>query len=582
MRVFILAAFFFVPPFHSAWCQSLTAQQAYEFLQAERHRAAVVQGDAPSSPPDSLRKALKILEAGLSYFARPEITALAQTDKPLYFRKSDMLFDLAVVQSKLGETSAAVASLRQILAPEFDGVYAKWIGEEPAFALARQDSSIRPMLEKAATLDNVFNSKALSTPYRPNLSEDEKVAGLSKLWSEAKYNFAYFDHLPGLDWDRLYLDYLPQVRATASTLAYYRVLQRFYAQLKDGHTGLWVNGGPLADSTAFRPPLRCQLVEGRVFVSQVLQDSLRLTGLVPGLEVLRIDGLPVREYAEWFVQPYQSGSTPQNVDVATYTYGLLRGPKDKPVEVEFHAATGKTFRRLLARTGYSKLTPAKPADFKILPGNIAYLQLTEFESNAGLKRFEAAYDSIATTNALILDVRLNGGGDSDNGWNILAYLSDKPFKTGKYFSRKYSPVERARGQGVVLETIGESRWSANGKHVYTKPVVVLTSAMTFSAAEDFALAFDVMRRGKLIGEPTGGSTGQPLSFSLPGGIMARVCTKRDTYPDGTEWVGKGIQPNLLVKPTAADVFAGRDTVLEAALRYLNPTPASSSKPKNPR
>lgn len=41
-------------------------------------------------------------------------------------------------------------------------------------------------------------------------------------------------------------------------------------------------------------------------------------------------------------------------------------------------------------------------------------------------------------------------------------------------------------------------------------VVVLTSPRTYSAAEDFASAFDVMRRGLIVGEPTGGSTGQPL------------------------------------------------------------------------
>lgn len=577
MRVCFSLTAFLVFTTTLTWGQTTTAQQAYEFLQRERRRASATLGETENPPADSLRKAETILRGGLAYYARPEVLALAKTDKPLFYRKSNMLYDLAAVQSKLGLRKEALASLQQILAPEFEGIYAKWVGEEPAFAALREDPSIKPILDQAAALNNVFNSNALSTPYQPNLSEDEKVAGLSKLWSEAKYNFAYFDHLPGLDWDRLYLEYLPKVRATFSTLAYYRLLQQFIAHLKDGHTGLWVNSGPLADSTTFRPPLRTQLVEGRVFVSQVPHDSLRWTGLVPGLEVLRVDGLPVREYAERFVQPYQAGSTPQNVEVATYVYNLLRGPKDKPVDVEFRDTSGKTFRRLLARSGYSKLTPVKPVDFKILPGNIAYLQVSEFETNAGFKRFEAAFDSIATANALILDVRQNGGGNSDNGWNILACLTDQPFKTGKYFSRKYSPLARARGEGVVLETIGESWWSANGKKVYTKPVVVLTSGMTFSAAEDFALAFDVMQRGKLIGEPTGGSTGQPLSFALPGGIMARVCTKRDTYPDGTEWVGKGIQPNLLVKPTAADLLVGRDTVLEATLQHLNTPPKASGK-----
>jgi len=51
---------------------------------------------------------------------------------------------------------------------------------------------------------------------RPNshseLTLDEKVAGLSKIWSEAHFNFPFFGRLADTDWDRLYVDYLPQVR----------------------------------------------------------------------------------------------------------------------------------------------------------------------------------------------------------------------------------------------------------------------------------------------------------------------------------------------------------------------------------
>jgi C-terminal processing protease CtpA/Prc len=77
-----------------------------------------------------------------------------------------------------------------------------------------------------------------------------------------------------------------------------------------------------------------------------------------------------------------------------------------------------------------------------------------------------------------------------------------------------------------------------------------------------------MRRGPIVGQATGGSTGQPLYVQLPGGGVARICTKADTYPDGRAWVGHGIQPTVKAAPTVADVRAGRDTVLEAALKTL--------------
>ena len=97
---------------------------------------------------------------------------------------------------------------------------------------------------------------------------------------------------------------------------------------------------------------------------------------------------------------------------------------------------------------------------------------------------------------------------------------------------------------------------------------MLTSAGTYSAAEDFMVAYEGMQRGPIVGGATGGSTGQPLFVQLPGGGMARICTKADTYPDGRAWVGRGIQPTVKAAPTVADLRRGRDTVLEAALAAL--------------
>jgi C-terminal processing protease CtpA/Prc len=546
---------------------------AYNFLQGERQRAENAVGDATNPPLDSLKKAEQILLDALTYYHRPDVQEQARNNVFLFARKADISFDLAIIQAKMNQPDKAAQTLQYPLSSKSATAYAGLISSEPALASTRQQESIVDLLSKALVGDRLFNSSALKTPYQVNISEDEKVAGLSKLWSEAKYNFAYFDHVPDLDWDKLYLAYLPKVRHTRSTADYYRVLKNFCAQLHDGHTDVWASDPNLADSVSRRPPVGAVLIEGNVLVQDVLSDSLLQTGIRPGLTIVTIDGLPAIDYANRYVRPYQSGSTIQNVDVQTYQYNLLRGPKDKPVTITFRDARGKSFTRILPRTGYSNLKPMPAFRFRILPGNVAYVQLNNFENAQALDGFKAAFDSIAATTSLILDVRRNGGGDSGYGWNVLGYLTDKPMQTGSYESRLYSPLRRARGEGVVLEPVESmGKWPPNGKSLYTKPVVVLTSGQTFSAAEDFAVMFDVMKRGAIIGEPTGGSTGQPLAFSLPGGVMARVCTKRDMYPDGTEWNAKGIQPTILVRPTLADYQSGRDTVLEAALLQLGAGP----------
>jgi hypothetical protein len=53
-------------------------------------------------------------------------------------------------------------------------------------------------------------------PFQENLSEDAKIAGLSRLWMEVKINFPNFAAVPELDWDKTFIDFIPQVRATAS------------------------------------------------------------------------------------------------------------------------------------------------------------------------------------------------------------------------------------------------------------------------------------------------------------------------------------------------------------------------------
>lgn len=111
-------------------------------------------------------------------------------------------------------------------------------------------------------------------------------------------------------------------------------------------------------------------------------------------------------------------------------------------------------------------------------------------------------------------------------------------------------------------------YSLKGSGYSSKPIVVLAGASTYSAAEDFLVAWKSSGRGKTVGEPTGGSTGQPLFFSLPGGGSARICTKRDTFPDGSEWVGKGIEPDVVVRPTIASIRGGQDPVLDAAVKLL--------------
>ena len=114
------------------------------------------------------------------------------------------------------------------------------------------------------------------------------------------------------------------------------------------------------------------------------------------------------------------------------------------------------------------------------------------------------------------------------------------------------------------------QYPVEGVEPYTQPVVVLVDRGTFSAAEDFCAVFRGMKRGILIGTPTAGSTGNGVRIELiPGKNYANICSKHDIAPDGTDFVGKGIIPDIIVEESYQTFFEDKkDAALTAALQYL--------------
>jgi C-terminal processing protease CtpA/Prc len=477
-------------------------------------------------------------------------------------------YTLACGYSLLGENERALAALSEAIVAGFSDI-GQILSDADLYHL-RSDSRFASILANLKMTNYLWESPAFQSSYKDNLSDDEKIAGLSKLWSEIKYNFVYFDRVPTLDWDGLYFEYLPEVRKTRSTVEYYRVLQKMCAQLRDGHTSVNVPNELFLELYS-RPAFQTHLVEKRVYIGKVLSESLKKSGIKPGIEILRIDGIPVHQYAKEFVAQYQSSSTSQGWDVGTYELYLLCGSPNKPVELELSDEKGATFKRTFQRDYRRLQNFTQPIEFRVLKDNIGYVVLNTFGDRDLVASFDSLFPTIEKTESLVLDLRENTGGNSDIGYDILGYFTNRPFRivTGK--TRVYKPFSRSMGRKQTWEAEPAIDWQPHGKKVYSKPVALLIGPQTGSAAEDFCATFRAMKRGPMIGTPTAGTTGQPLFFALPGGGKGVVCTVRTTYPDSKEFVGIGIQPDIYAPTTIDDIRAGRDSPLETALRELNGT-----------
>lgn len=512
--------------------------------------------------------------------------ALAALDQKQFVKAAE-LYELAFAQNKKIFDSAYNAACAYALAGAKEQAFvwllkaveagypnSKHASRDTDLAGLHDDARWQPLLEKMNVQQKrqakLWDSEVWKTAYREQLSEDERIAGLSKLWSEVKYNFVYTETLLDLDWDAVYQRYLPKVRAAKNTKEYYLILMEMCALLKDGHTT--VVSPEILDDMAFAlPPFYTRLIGDRVIITQVVDPLLREKGILPGVEILKVNGQDVKAYAQTQIAPYVSASTPQDKDRRVFSSRFLEGEISEQPELTLKNKNGKISTVKFQRVTYDQRKASflrQPYSWRMLSGDIAYVALNSFGSNVVAESFLKDFDRIAKAKAIIFDIRENGGGNSNVGYRILSMLTNQRFFSSHAETRDYKPTYRAWGRVQTNFEFEPYAIQPDNLHQFSGKVVVLTSASTYSAAEDFAVAFDTMKRGKMIGEPTGGSTGQPLMISLPGGGIARICTKKDTYADGKPFVGVGVQPDKLVRLTVEDFRSERDPVLDAALAEL--------------
>jgi C-terminal processing protease CtpA/Prc len=438
----------------------------------------------------------------------------------------------------------------------------------------------------------VVSSEFVFYPTHENLSREQRLYGLIQFWTEVKYNFAFFDQVPDLNWDHVLSTYLPIIEKDQSTEEYYDNMSKMCALLKDGHTNIYAPDW--IDATNVQPPVQLLNIQNKAIVTNVAQS---LAAKIPiGSEVVSVENVPTWQYLQDRIFPYISSST-EHILVDNGIRWLLNGKQGTKVNITIKTPDGKTNPLSLDRGKGEDVVWSRPAtkyklfEFKRLPKNIAYVSLNSFGDSRIVDEFESRIDSINSCERLIIDLRSNGGGNSSNAYSIIEHLTDKPFLTSKWRTREHRAAFKAWGKFQAegyrnVARIKKDKLSDsdkleieyyNGDHWYRAapdtivppknkkinlPIVVLIGHKTASAAEDFLIAIESTKRAYTIGSKTFGSTGQPLQLKLPGGGSARICTKRDEYPDGRQFVGYGIKPDLEVENTVEDVLRGRDVVLE--------------------
>ncbi len=197
-------------------------------------------------------------------------------------------------------------------------------------------------------------------------------------------------------------------------------------------------------------------------------------------------------------------------------------------------------------------------EVKILDGNIGYLDLRGFHNVAYAgETAVAAMNFLSNADALIIDLRQNGGGSPAMIQLISSYLFESdPVHLNNFYQR---PTD-SHSQTWTLPHVP-------GKRSPDTPVYVLTSYRTFSAAEEFSYNLKNLNRATLVGETTGGGAHPGGSVVATDRFMIWVPTGRAINPiTQTNWEGTGVAPHIETPATEA-----LDVAYQKALETLQAT-----------
>jgi len=405
----------------------------------------------------------------------------------------------------------------------------------------------------------------------------ERAFTASKIYSLLQLYFSGWKTLPELDPDIAYRNYLEKALASDDRRLFDLTTMEFVARLRNGHTVFsdsWLTQNYGQPMGFYARPL-----EGKWVV-----ESSAVQGLKPGDVLSMIDDTDLETFFRQ-QQKYISGSSEagqrHNFFFLSYLF---------PQQFTLALVDGRTVT--VARAGN------KPPSIKTIPEGrwikqdaVAYIRIPSFANLSSEEKSLAFVVQFQKAKTLIIDVRNNPGGLSQR--RLVDALMDSTYHNWKestpihislfdYYGQTYKGqqpkskeiTDFERGFMSSFDLFGDSQLIWGGERILPRaPVfhgqmIFLVDGGCASACEDLLEPFKESGRGTLIGETTEGTSGPGYSHDFGNGMTLGIAIKRRYFPDGSEFEGIGIKPDIEIHSSVQDLKDGKDPVLDKAVELI--------------
>jgi Peptidase family S41/Tricorn protease C1 domain len=202
--------------------------------------------------------------------------------------------------------------------------------------------------------------------------------------------------------------------------------------------------------------------------------------------------------------------------------------------------------------------------FGSIGANVGYIIISSFGSSSTSDKYyyiDAAIEKLGGKKGLIIDVRSNGGGSDINASIISSRFMDQK----RLF--RYLRYRNGRAHNNFTDFMPDYI-DKDGEKQFTGSVIILTNRSCFSSTEGFILQMKTMPNVMMVGDTTGGGSGNPIARELPNGWTYRFSRWIVYKSDKTTFEGKGLIPDVPVWIGQQDRDNGVDTILEKAIQML--------------